>query len=183
MPQHPCHRDIQPENILIDKEGHVRLCDFGCAHLFTEDAILPALPDDFGCLMYKSPELLSKSKDVTHGFGVDWWALGCVLVEMTIGEENILIFAYFCCQFVHVIDIVFCVVGKVPFGHTATMSKVEVVFNIAENSVSLPWSMSSTLKSLIKGLLIKKDELRFTFDEVVASAWMKDEASWSKEVS
>lgn len=80
-------RDLKPENILLDKEGHVRLCDFGFAVEIDPSQVggPPPLQDGCGTVMYMAPELVDKSAKATHGFPVDWWALGCVLYELITG--------------------------------------------------------------------------------------------------
>ena len=80
------NRDLKPENVLIDREGHVRLCDFGFAQVIIDGVNVTPLQDGCGTVMYMAPELVGKSLKSTHGFPVDWWALGCVLTEMITGE-------------------------------------------------------------------------------------------------
>jgi serine/threonine protein kinase len=82
------HRDLKPENILLDKEGHVRLCDFGFAAKIDPTQVGGPAPLQDGCgtVMYMAPELVGKSQKQTHGFPVDWWALGCVLFELITGK-------------------------------------------------------------------------------------------------
>jgi len=72
------HRDIKLENILIDQEGHLRITDFGFAHILrSPDEVLR---DPCGTLHYAAPELLSTPRRYTRM--VDWWALGVVLFEL-----------------------------------------------------------------------------------------------------
>ena len=80
---------MKPENVLIDKEGHVRLCDFGFATEITAgpDGGAAPLQDGCGTVMYMAPELVGKSQKTSHSFPVDWWALGCVLAELVTGER------------------------------------------------------------------------------------------------
>lgn len=75
------HRDIKPENLLIDKEGAIKICDFGLAryvsiplHKYTPDVVSQ---------WYKAPELLYGDKH--YELGVDIFALGCVIAEMSRG--------------------------------------------------------------------------------------------------
>ena len=79
---------MKPENILLDKEGHVRLCDFGFATTVEPSATggsATPLQDGCGTVMYMAPELAGKTPGLSHGFPVDWWALGCVLFELVTG--------------------------------------------------------------------------------------------------
>ena len=91
------NRDLKPENVMLDREGHVRLCDFGFATVILSAAEGAApLQDGCGTVMYMAPELVGKSQKSTHGFPVDWWALGCVLVEMITGEWVVWFLSLFC---------------------------------------------------------------------------------------
>jgi glycogen synthase kinase 3 beta len=79
-----CHRDIKPQNLLVDTtRGHVlKLCDFGSAALV--GAGRPALVAYICSRYYRAPELIFGS--TTYGTAVDLWSLGCVLAEMLRGR-------------------------------------------------------------------------------------------------
>ncbi|KIM25538.1 hypothetical protein M408DRAFT_26090 [Serendipita vermifera MAFF 305830] len=88
------HRDMRPENILIDQNGHLRLTDFGLrrvgllARQTREPRRLPRkLPDEeqevMGTPDYLAPELiLGLSEDDR---GADWWAIGVITYEFLYG--------------------------------------------------------------------------------------------------
>ena len=77
------HRDIKPQNILVDREMEtVKLTDFGLVRqMFYPPRCLSL---DISSLFYKSPELLFR--DSFYGFGIDMWGIGCILAECILGK-------------------------------------------------------------------------------------------------
>ncbi|XP_075852413.1 MAP/microtubule affinity-regulating kinase 4-like isoform X1 [Microcebus murinus] len=79
--QHIAHRDLQPDNILLDKLGNVKLADFGDATTFNEGDYLDTY---CGSPAFMAPELLLQEKYV--GPEADVWSLGIVLYNMVAGR-------------------------------------------------------------------------------------------------
>ena len=77
-----CHRDIKPQNLLLDPENHiVKLCDFGSAKILVKGEANVA----YICSRYyRAPELIFCSTDYTTS--IDIWSVGCVMAEMLIGH-------------------------------------------------------------------------------------------------
>jgi len=78
------HRDIKPENLLINaRTRQLKLCDFGFARILSPDAGKD-LTDYVATRWYRAPELLLGSTN--YSFGVDMWAIGCIMGEITDGQ-------------------------------------------------------------------------------------------------
>lgn len=76
------HRDIKPENILVSQSGVVKLCDFGFARTLAAPG--EVYTDYVATRWYRAPELLVG--DVKYGKAVDIWAIGCLVIEMLMGQ-------------------------------------------------------------------------------------------------
>jgi serine/threonine protein kinase len=76
------HRDLKPPNLLISKDGKVKLADFGIAR-DNDATALTAAGRTVGTFAYMAPEQIKGSPEVTHK--TDLYALGCVLYELLTG--------------------------------------------------------------------------------------------------
>ena len=72
------HRDLKPNNLLVDSNGCLKLGDFGLAKYFGSPNRL--YTHEVVTRWYRAPELLFGAKK--YGVGVDVWAVGCILAEL-----------------------------------------------------------------------------------------------------
>lgn len=143
------HRDVKPDNILIDKHGHIKLADFGSAAKLsiTDKKVYSKMA--VGTPEYISPEVLTSMEGSGGGYGVecDWWSLGIIAYEM--------------------------VYGNPPFTGPSVAVTYSKIMSYKE-SLTFPNDIygSLSMKSLIKGLLTDI-ETRFGYEDLIKHAFFK----------
>lgn len=144
------HRDIKPENILVvDKEMHVKLADFGLAKIIGEESFTTTL---CGTPSYVAPEILAEGRHRKYTKAVDIWSLGVVL--------------YIClCGFPPFSDELYS--REFPF----TLSQ-----QIKSGRFDYPspyWdSVGDPALDLIDHMLVVDSEERYTVDQCLSHPWI-----------
>ncbi|KAJ1845631.1 Cyclin-dependent kinase catalytic subunit [Coemansia sp. RSA 2708] len=72
------HRDLKPQNLLIDQSGMLKIADFGLGRAF--GVPLRVYTHEVVTLWYRSPEILMGSRH--YSIGMDMWSVGCIFAEM-----------------------------------------------------------------------------------------------------
>ena len=72
------HRDLKPQNLLINHDGELKLADFGLARAF--GIPVRAFTHEVVTLWYRSPDVLMGSRK--YSMPVDVWSIGCIFAEM-----------------------------------------------------------------------------------------------------
>ncbi|CAK8681076.1 unnamed protein product [Clavelina lepadiformis] len=125
--KHIVHRDIKPDNILLDKKGHLHLTDFNIAAIVSQNQ--PRLKTFAGTKPYVAPEVFLASYD--HGsyydYSADWWSLGVTIYEV--------------------------LRRKKPFHIHPDLGHEDAVKLLRNGSISLPVDWPQSLKDLFFSLL------------------------------
>ncbi|XP_065827669.1 RAC-beta serine/threonine-protein kinase-like isoform X2 [Oscarella lobularis] len=75
------YRDLKPRNVLIDRRGHIKLCDMGIAREFQN--VEDGRPSSFaGTVPYIAPEVL---QEIPYNEAIDFWSLGILTYELLMG--------------------------------------------------------------------------------------------------
>ncbi len=124
------HRDIKPQNILLNQKGQVKLADFGMAGIKDSTQTNRDLYETFqGTITYMSPERLQGKE---HTYNSDIWSVGLVLIE--------------------------CATGRFPFQLT-NISVWEMISHVSAK-IELPLGLSEDFKSFILACLTIQPENR-----------------------
>lgn len=134
------YRDLKPDNMMLDRHGHIKLADFGSAIRVDEKGFVPSnVP--VGTPYYIAPEVL-KAQDGRdkYSFESDWWSLGIVLYEVMVGEP--------------------------PFYNDSMLKTYGMIMNHKQHlSFSDDLGLTAEAIDLIKKLLCDKEE-RLTYDGI-----------------
>ena len=74
------HRDLKPQNLLINRKGELKIADFGLARSF--GAPVRTYSSEVVTLWYRSPDVLLGSR--YYSTSVDLWSIGCIFAELVL---------------------------------------------------------------------------------------------------
>lgn len=137
------HRDIKPQNILVDKQGYIKVSDFGIARMVgTHTADVDQKQGVMGSVHYFSPE---QARGETATFASDLYSVGCVLYEM--------------------------LTGRVPFeGETQVSVAMQHVQATAQPVRELAEEVSPSIEAVIKKAMEKEPANRYSSALLMAQA-------------
>jgi phosphorylase kinase gamma subunit len=146
------HRDLKSENILLDKEGNIKITDFGFA---IEASPNDQLSDLLGTPGYLAPELLKRSVESDYpGYNkeIDVWACGVIMYSLLAGFP--------------------------PFWHRKQLVMLRHIMNGKYEFVSPEWDdISDPAKDMIRKLLVVDPQLRMTALEALDHPFLKRKPS------
>jgi serine/threonine protein kinase len=142
------HRDLKPENCLIDKEGNVKLCDFG----WTVDTLHGERATFCGTYEYMAPEII---KEKPYSKSIDVWSLGVLLYELIHSYSP------------------FRIKMNQMAKHEQADPSLEVLKNILKHQYTIDKDISQDCKDLLKELLNPKNEERIPIGKIFTHSWVK----------
>ncbi|XP_062025482.1 cyclin-dependent kinase G-2-like [Rosa rugosa] len=174
------HRDLKTSNMLLNKEGELKICDLGLSRQYGSP--LKPYTSNVVTLLYRAPELLLGQKQ--YSTAIDMWSVGCIMAELLAKEP---LFSPKTPTEVHQLDAIFDTLGAPNETDWPGVSKLPVFKAIkikkGENNLrkkfcgtrftGSPMLTASGLDLLTK-LLTYDPEKRITVDDALSHDWFKD---------
>jgi mitogen-activated protein kinase kinase len=133
------HRDVKPTNLLMNKHGDIKLCDFGVSGYLVRSAAKTYV----GSMTYMAPERVRSNQSGDYTIQADVWSLGATLYELVLGAPLYAVSGY-----------------DSAFAHLMAIS-VEPCPEIPDDSCS------PEMNELIRSFLAKKPHERPTFEALL----------------
>ncbi|XP_066384725.1 putative cyclin-dependent kinase F-2 [Miscanthus floridulus] len=154
------HRDIKPDNVLVGPGGALKICDLGMAARTRPAGGEPYPEETVAALWYRAPELMRGSRSRrTYGTAVDMWALGCMMIELLIGEPLF--------KDAETEDDVLHRARDLQY-------QMESMTDLASDSEFLP-ELSKAGREVLQGLLSLVPEKRLTAADALSHRWFEEE--------
>ena len=176
--QNIVHRDIKLENLLIDLNNNVKICDFGIGRKIENKNQL--LHDQCGTLMYMAPEILLSTKEKGYeGFPIDIWSAGISLYIMLSG---ILPFSYKKKKHNKNGEEIENEEEEEEEESISSKSKTkkkeddnfELQYSIVYREPKYIENISDEARDLLKGLLNKDPKRRLTVEQILNHPWLSN---------
>lgn len=150
------HRDVKPTNILINRKGQIKICDFGVSG----NLVASIAKTNIGCQSYMAPERISgggmntAGSDGTYSVQSDIWSLGLTIIE--------------------------CSLGRYPYPPEVASTIFSQLSAIVDGEPpGLPADgYSQTAQDFVRGCLNKVPKMRPTYAMLLKHPWMKPLAEY-----
>uniref|UniRef100_A0A8D1IAY9 Serine/threonine-protein kinase 32A n=1 Tax=Sus scrofa TaxID=9823 RepID=A0A8D1IAY9_PIG len=143
------HRDMKPDNILLDEHGHVHITDFNIAAMLPTEMQVTTMA---GTKPYMAPEMFNSRREAGYSFAVDWWSLGVTAYELLRGRR--------------------------PYHIRSSTSSKEIAHMFETALVTYPSAWSQEMVSLLKKLLEPNPDQRFSHLSDVQNFPYMSDVNW-----
>ncbi|KAG8849346.1 hypothetical protein FRB96_000882 [Tulasnella sp. 330] len=145
------HRDVKPTNVLVNKKGQVKLCDFGVSGQLEKSLA----KTNIGCQSYMAPERIhgeAQNKQGTYSVSSDVWSLGLSIIELGM--------------------------GKYPYPPEMYSNVFAQLTAIVHGpSPRMPMGYSDTASDFVDRCLMKEPAQRGTYAQLLEHPWLKEDST------
>ncbi|KAG9000376.1 hypothetical protein FRB94_005478 [Tulasnella sp. JGI-2019a] len=145
------HRDVKPTNVLVNKKGQVKLCDFGVSGQLEKSLA----KTNIGCQSYMAPERIhgeAQNKQGTYSVSSDVWSLGLSVIELGM--------------------------GKYPYPPEMYSNVFAQLTAIVHGpSPRMPMGYSETANDFVDRCLMKEPTQRGTYAQLLEHPWLKEDSA------